>query len=320
MAVQITMSKGKEKWEMGKRWKRTITFLTVAASVFMMSTVGAQAAGQKNYHWPDDPAVKAGGAWFRMTMNYEESTDDWIRQIEMSKTSAKAGFVPVITEADLSSGFATDGKMIYYIASNTFKSYTVKTGEIKTIKQIKVPSDAYIEFTGYFNKKIWMLARKEKFGAPALFSYQPAKKKFKTEKKNFLCFNAAAVSRYMVISEGRTSLKTDGSYKLKVFDKNTGKSTVIAKKGVAWGYASGGGGTSDYASMGKWFMYGELNKKKNTWEIKEYKFSNKKTYIRKSLKKNEKLSGLMWVGKGVLYYLSTDEGMAYDESRLVKAK
>ena len=293
---------------MRNHWKKiTVSLCTVFISLLVL-TVGVHAASFVTYRWSDEPAVKAGNAWFRSTSDYDEETESYSTRIEMSRESAKKGFAPILTGEGLDGDFITDGTTLYFHESNTLKMYSIKSKKISTVKKLKASAGIYYNFHGYFNKKIWLLGRSEKFGAPILYSYNPKTKKFKTEKKNFLCFNAAATSRYLVICEGKTKRKTaaGATYGLKVYDKNTGKKKLLTKKGIFCAYASGGGG-SFYESMGKCTVYGEYNKAKKVWQIKEYKFSKKKTYVLKSLKKNEKLMGLMWMGSSVRYSLSGDK-------------
>ena len=285
-------------------WKRiTVSLCTVFISLLVL-TVGVHAATFVTYRWSSEPAVKAGNAWFRSTSVYDEKTDEWNNAIEMSRESAKKGFVPILTGEGLEGDFVTDGKTLYFQQSNTLKQYSIKNKKISTIKKIKASANIYFDFHGYYNKKIWLLGRSEKFGAPVLYSYKPKTKKFKTEKKNFLCFNAAATSRYLLICEGRAKLKTaaGATYKLKVYDKKTGKTKLLTKKGTFCAYPSGGS-ARDYEIMGKCAVYGEYSKAKKAWQIKEYKFSKKKTYVLKTLKKSEKLTGLMWFVSSVRYYL-----------------
>ncbi len=309
---------------MKKELKRILICFTAAALFLMLSAVSLQAASVKAYHWADDPAVKTGGAWFRCATHWDTVDGEEILfySIEMSKTSPTTGFTTLIESADLNGGFATDGKTIYYLEKNLFKSYVIKTGKTKVIKKLKAADGIYYEFHGFFKKKIWLIARERVCIAPALYSYNPKTKKFKTEKKKFLCFTAAAPTRYMVIVEKKAALseKAGATYKLKVYDKNTGKSTLITKKGIPVRSAAGGGGTSEYAGMGKKFAYGEYNKKKKAWQIKEYKTDKKKTYVLKTLKKGEKLVGILWLGDRVHYYLSTDEGGAFNADHMVKLK
>ena len=303
---------------MKKGWKALLTLFAIV--LCFASVISVDAATFKSYHWSEDPAIKAGGAWFRSTMTHDEGSDIWRTAIEMSKKSKKTGFVPIIQGDNLDGGFVTDGKTVYYLQAGVFKSFEVKTKKSKVVKKLPKATGIYYDLHGVHDSKIWIMGRKAKYGVPALYSYNLKTKKFKTEKKNFLCFNAAALTRYLLISEGRTELKTKSgsTYKLKVYDKVTGESTLLTKKGIIWGYASGGGG---YESMGKWIAYGEFNNDKNAWQVKEYKFSNKKTYVLKTLKKKEKLSSLMWMGTGVRYYLASDkEGDAWKDSRVLKAK
>ena len=104
--------------------------------------------------------------------------------------------------------------------------------------------------------------------------------------------------------------------KLKVYDKKTGKSKVISKKAIPWRHFAGG----SYDTMAKYFIYGEYNKSKKVWEIKEYKFSKKKTYVLKKLKKGEKLTSVLYMGSFIRYGLATDPQGYWDDSRIVKAK
>lgn len=289
---------------MKKGWKHLLWCMAVAVFALLVSTAGVFAAASvKTYHWAGDPAIKVGGAWFRSDYVRDEETYEFLStKIERSTTSSKKGFKTVIEGDGLKDGFATDGKTLYYIQSNVFMSLNLKNAKTTVIKKLKPAKETYYEFHGYFDGKIWLICRKEKYGVPLLCSYNPKTKKFKTEKKNFLCFNPAAASRYLLISEGRTELKkaADATYKLKVYDKKTGKATLLAKKAYPWGYASGGG---DYSSMGKWVAYVEYNKTKKVWQIKEYKFKNKKTYVLKTMKKGQRPS-IMWLGDGVRYALS----------------
>ena len=307
---------------MKKGWKRISLCLAAMVFALLMSAVGVHAAASvKTNQWADMPAVKAGGAWFRSMMILDEETFVLTgMKIEMSKTSSKKNFKTLIEGAELSGSFATDGKTLYFLQSNVLMSLDIKTAATKVIKKLKAPNGRYYEFHGFFNNKIWLLGRTRKYGAPVLYSYNPKTKKFKTEKKNFLCFNAASPSRYLVISEGRTELKTkkNATYTLKLFDKKKGKTTLLVKKAIPWGYASGG----SYDTMAKWFVYGAYNKSKKAWQIKEYKFKNKKTYVLKTLKKGQ-IPGILYLGTGVRYSLSTDpQGgeVTVTADRILKAK
>ena len=186
------------------------------------------------------------------------------------------------------------------------------------MKNLKSSDGLYYNFHGYFNKKIWLLGRSEVVGAPILYSINPKTGKVKTEKKKFLSFTSPSPSRYMVICEGKSkpSTKSGATYKLKVYDKKTGKSKVISKKAIPWRHFAGG----SYDTMAKYFIYGEYNKSKKVWEIKEYKFSKKKTYVLKKLKKGEKLTSVLYMASFIRYGLATDPQGYWDDSRIVKAK
>ena len=302
---------------MKKEWKRITLCLTSLLLALLFSTACVQAAEMKCYHWQEDPAVKAGGAWFRSVYERPEDDSPWITKIEMSKKSAKSGFKTIISEDSLNGGFATDGKTVYYMRKNLLKTYSVKTGKMAVVKNLKRQQGVYYEFHGVYNNKIWLIARTERFGGQALYSYNLKTKKFKTEMKNFLCYNAAAPMRYVLFSPGRTKSKTKAgaTYKLQVFDKKTGKVKTLSKKAYPWWYAAGGGGTKEYSTMGKWIAYGEFNKKKNAWQVIEYKFQNGKTYVLKTLKKGEKLTSIMWAGTSIAYRIDGEE-----ESHFIKAK
>ena len=304
---------------MKERCKKVLMCLAAVLMTLLISAVGVQAATVKTVQWSDEPAVKVGGAWYRSVFNYNEETGESGITIDRSTVSATTGFKPIISGKDLGGGFAVDGKKVYFLQKNVLKAYAIKTGKITTVKKLKSGNDVYYNFNGYYNKKIWLLGRVEKCGVQTLLSLNPKTGKVKTEKKKFLCFNPAAPTRYLVISEGRTKLstKTGATYKLKVYDKKTGKTKTICKKARPWWWASGGG----YDTMSKYTIYGEYNKKKKIWEIKEYKFSKKKTYVLKKLKKGEQLYSLLYWGNGVRYGLKTDPLTGvWDDSRIVKAK
>ena len=60
---------------MRNHWKKiTVSLCTVFISLLVL-TIGVHAASFVTYRWSDEPAVKAGNAWFRSIFDYDEETE-----------------------------------------------------------------------------------------------------------------------------------------------------------------------------------------------------------------------------------------------------
>ena len=305
---------------MKKRYGRISLCFVLMVIILVMSAGVIHAASWKTTQWTYDEysgtgLVKAGKIWIKSDYVRNDNADTSIYQISKS-AKKKSGYKVLISGKNLNSGFAADGKTIYYLEKNVLKSYTIRTGKIKKVKKLSKPTQTcYFNFSGYYGGKIWFLCRDEKFICHYLMSFDPVTMKFKKQLQNVRVYNAVEDSRYVPYTDLKVS-KT-GQYKnLCVYDKKTGESVKVAKSVLPWGYASGG--TEGAASgMRKWFIYGQYDKQKKTWSIVQYTFETGKYDTLLKLKKGKVLTGLMYTGKGVRYTLKGDpQDLPWDANRV----
>ena len=297
--------------EIRNRKKYVAFLLVLMLSAFLSVTVQA---AWRSYLWAGDAPVKAGGKWFRS--ENQEMDGEWGTRIEVSAKSKKSGYKTILEGKDVGNAFVTDGKNVYYLENNILKVCAVRSKKKTTLKKLPLPTkNSYYTLGGYFNGKIWFVAREEKFIGKAMVSWNVKTRKLKTEKKNFLIWNTPVISRYVVMTTGTKKMKDNGSlYTLKVLDRNTGKYTTMAKNVRPMVYAAGGA----YDTMAKWFIYGEYDDDSRCWQIKQYTFKTKKTIVLKTLEQGREFASLMYTGSGVAIM---EEGSGeFKQENMIKAK
>ena len=147
--------------------KMYVAFLLVLMlSAFLSVTVQA---AWRSYLWAGNAPVKAGGKWFRS--ENQEMDGEWGTRIEVSAKSKKSGYKTLVEGSGISNGFVTDGKNVYYLQKNTLKVCAVSSKKKTTLKKLPMPTKtSYYTLGGYFNGKIWFVAREQNFIGKAMIT------------------------------------------------------------------------------------------------------------------------------------------------------